>query len=212
MATSKLKPTRKQANREKLASAAACLFLEKGFDRTTVEEIAEIAGVSRRTFFRHFPTKEAVVFPGHEQRIAQFRSLLSKHLNTSTPFRAVRKSLLDFAEGYYRDRDSLLKQYRIVQASPYLIARELEFDAEYEQAIANALIPDGDPSHLVRRQAKILAGAVFGAIRAVLKDWFEGECNEDLAQLGEISLSMLESGALTLTFGAEILSGEQTKK
>ena len=56
--------------RERLIDAAFALFDERGFDATTVDHIAERAGVGRTTFFRHFPTKEDVIFPDHDALIA----------------------------------------------------------------------------------------------------------------------------------------------
>jgi AcrR family transcriptional regulator len=57
--------------RSALALAAMNLFVEQGFEKTTVDEIAEAAGVGRRTFFRYFRSKEDVVFPGHGERLAE---------------------------------------------------------------------------------------------------------------------------------------------
>jgi len=53
--------------RARIAAAARELFTAQGYERTTVETIAERAGVSRRTFFRHFPSKDDAIFPDHER-------------------------------------------------------------------------------------------------------------------------------------------------
>jgi AcrR family transcriptional regulator len=62
--TGSLRDARKRRTKRALRDAALKLFATKGYDTTTTEEIAERAGVSARTFFRYFPTKEAVVFEG----------------------------------------------------------------------------------------------------------------------------------------------------
>ena len=60
---------KKERTRRTIALAARELFLSKGFDETTVDEVAESAGVSRRTVFRYFPTKESMVFPHRGERL-----------------------------------------------------------------------------------------------------------------------------------------------
>src|SRR5689334_8776300 len=62
--------------RERLVAAAYRMFVQHGFEATTVEEIADAAGVSRRTFFRHFPTKEDAIFPDHDR----LRALVAEQL------------------------------------------------------------------------------------------------------------------------------------
>lgn len=203
-----IKTGKKARTREQLVNAAVVLFVGQGYEFTTVEQITQKANVSRRTFFRHFPTKDAVVFPRHDERIKLFRSLLEKHRSHTFPFKAVRKALIEFAGHYNRHQKEVLEQYRIVQSSSFLITRELEFDSEYLGAIAQALIPDMAANPIIEQQARILAGAIFGAIRAVLREWFESECTSDLAQMGELSLSMLEYGVKSLTYGEEILRGD----
>src|SRR6476659_540327 len=61
----------KHSARERLADAALALFEESGYEPTTVDDIAERAGVGRSTFFRHFRSKEDVIFPDHEALRAQ---------------------------------------------------------------------------------------------------------------------------------------------
>ncbi|MGC5413284.1 TetR family transcriptional regulator, partial [Streptomyces sp. DT225] len=57
------RPAKKPPMRDVLAEAAFALFLERGFERTTVDDIVARAGVGRRSFFRYFPSKEDAVFP-----------------------------------------------------------------------------------------------------------------------------------------------------
>jgi TetR/AcrR family transcriptional regulator, regulator of mycofactocin system len=67
---------KRHATRESLIDAAFTLFEEKGFAATTVDEIAERADVAQRTFFRHFPTKESVLFPDSGEGAWAFRAAL----------------------------------------------------------------------------------------------------------------------------------------
>ena len=60
----------------RLREAALELFVEQGYDATSVDQIAERAGVGRSTFFRTFPTKEAVIFPDHEEVLARIEARL----------------------------------------------------------------------------------------------------------------------------------------
>ncbi|GFJ86453.1 TetR family transcriptional regulator [Phytohabitans rumicis] len=69
--------TGKPRVREDLTAAAIALFLKRGYDETTVDEIAEAAGVARRTFFRYFRTKEDAVFPDHDDCLARVEAVLN---------------------------------------------------------------------------------------------------------------------------------------
>ena len=64
----------KRPVKDRLAEAAFALFEEHGYDATTVEHIAERAGVGRTTFFRAFPTKEDVIFPDHAAVLDRIRA------------------------------------------------------------------------------------------------------------------------------------------
>lgn len=71
---------KKIKTKEKIFQAAVELFLEQGYDETTVEEIAEKADVAKRTFFNYFPTKDAILFYLGQQRVAMLKDMLMKEL------------------------------------------------------------------------------------------------------------------------------------
>src|SRR5688572_175902 len=147
--------------REKLARVALRLYRARGFDATTVDDIARAAKVSRRTVFRYFPNKESLVFPHHEERVAAFREWLRPERG-ETPLRALRRATLRVGEVYSAAREEVVEQYHVVQSSPALVAHELELDREWQAAMAEALrkpgrTPDG--------RAELLAGMTMGVIR-----------------------------------------------
>ncbi len=184
---------KKNHTREVLTGAARRLFLEKGFDETTVAEIAAVADVSQRTFFRYFPTKEAIAFSRHYQRVARLQDLLDA-TEAESAFGRVRGALVEFA-GYYMDnRDDLQVDWRIVLSSPLLIARDVENDRHFEGAIATTLGDREGESELSRRRARVMAAAVFGAIRAVVLEWLHGGGESDLVALGQEALDLMEAG------------------
>lgn len=185
---------KKERTRERLILAATRLYLDQGFEGTTVDEIAAAAGVSRRTFFRYFPTKESIVFPRQHQRLERFINLLAHYRDREPAFEAVGQACLDFARDYNHQRAELLAQNRILQSAPILQAREFEFDLEYEGAIENALLYGRKATAARTIRARIWAGALFGAIRAALRHWFAHDCRPDLVRLGREALRRLENG------------------
>src|ERR1700752_4829362 len=90
----------KPSVRERLAGAAFALFDERGYEQTTVDDITERAGLGRTTFFRHYRSKEDVIFPDHDRLLEQ----IAERLKTSRPAPAlpavadaVRRALLHYA-------------------------------------------------------------------------------------------------------------------
>jgi len=193
-----LRERKKEKTRDTLIEVANRMFQERGFEKTTVDDIVGLADISQRTFFRYFPTKEAVVFSKHSKRIVKFRSLLAKYKSTETPIKAVMKALIDFAGDYEKNKGQLLREWQIVVDSPVLIARDVELDSEYETAIAEALVGENGPNSLENQDARILAGAIFGAVRATMQEWFVDECRASLPELGRHTFEMLEKGLAVL--------------
>lgn len=190
MASPSLREQKKVKTRDALVQAAFELFLEQGFEATSVDAIAIRAEVSRRTFFRYFASKEAVVFPDREARLVRFRGLLELEPGEE-PFDAVRRAFSALADEFTRDRRLVLQQHQIIAASPLLTARDAQLDHDWEVAVADALAGRG-ANKVKRRRAEVLAGAVLGAVRATLRGWFAQGGQRDLGTFGAEGLDLLE--------------------
>jgi AcrR family transcriptional regulator len=178
--------------RAALVDAAYALFALKGYAQTTMDDIAARAGLSRRTAFRYFASKEDLVFPTRDERLDALSKLLEPRADETT-LATVKRACLAVARDYEADRERMLAQWRIVQAEPALLGRELQFDRNSEAAIEAAFL-SGEASPRARRRAKVRAAAVVGAVRATLREWLEGGATADLVRLGRETFAELETG------------------
>src|SRR5690349_8020393 len=95
-ATPNLHEQRRRSTREALRRAALTSFASKGFANVTVTELAREAGVTERTFFRHFPTKEAVLFQDYETQVEWLAEALAQRPESESLFDAVLISIATF--------------------------------------------------------------------------------------------------------------------
>ncbi|GAA2785300.1 TetR family transcriptional regulator [Saccharopolyspora taberi] len=115
---------RTQRTRAAIEAAALRLFSERGFQATTVEQIAEAADIAPRTFFRHFPSKDAVLFGDHERETRRMREVLATRPANEHPMRSLAVAMLDAAERIEVDRELHLQRARLLDA--------LESPSDYE--------------------------------------------------------------------------------
>lgn len=193
METGTRRERKRGRTREAIVGAAMARFRARGYDATTADEISADAEVSRRTFFRYFPTKDAVVFHRHAARLARFEAELQRRMPGESAYRAVGRACLVAADEFMADRDGERARHAVIGGSQALLARELELDAEWESAMARAL-GEGSVEPGVRRWAAVVSGALMGAIRATLREWFDGGCADDLRARGAEALDLLERG------------------
>lgn len=177
---------RKAEVRAAIVRAALRLFRRRGFDETTVDEIAAAAGVSRRTFFRYFERKEVVAFPWHAERLELFRDLVARRYHGESAIQAVRRALIALAHEYERNREQEIERERLVQSSATLVARERDLDLRWEAVIAEALLSERHrvPRKTAERRARMLAAAIVGVARAVIREWVASEGHLDFVELG----------------------------
>jgi AcrR family transcriptional regulator len=183
-----LRERKKDQTREALAQAAFTLFHDKGYEATTVAEIARAANVSRRTFFRYYATKDALLFVEDSENLEHFRVLLGHRESGDDDLNHIRRACIALAEAYMRDREQILARARIIESSPVLGKQERQHDMSWERAIAESLMStrhaasSSNPAFWERR-ARMLAGAVFGAVRATMAAWQEQGGRADLPRL-----------------------------
>jgi len=179
----------REERRDALLTAAYELFRERGFVGTTMDDVADRAGLSRRTAFRYFTTKDELVFPQRAERLAIFQQELQPRSGESA-LATVKRACLEMARNYAASRKQMLAQWRIVEAEPALLGREIQLDRDFEKAIEEAFEAGGAS----RRRARVRAAAIVGAVRATLREWLEDGGTADLVRLGRETFAELEHG------------------
>lgn len=191
-----LRKQKKDATRRALLIAANLRFHLNGFEATTLDDVSQDVGISRRTFFRYFSDKESLAFPHREERLARFTELLDSAPANESPVGSLRRIAHLFAKEYMQHRDSLMAQQRLIQTAPSLLARENEIDRDWELAMAELFRQRGVGGADSELHSRVLAGAAIGVIRATMRHWFASNAEADLARLGDEALDRLERGFL----------------
>jgi len=154
-------------SRGRLEEAAFELYRDRGFDRTTVAEIAGRAGVTERTFFRHFADKREILFSGAGQLQALLVDAVIEAPEGASPFEAVRASL-EAAGPFFDDRRAFSRQRQaIILGSEELRERELIKLATLAAALAEALRTRGvgDP------EAALTGEVAIAVFRVAFEAW-----------------------------------------
>src|SRR5580658_8671676 len=179
-------------SRGRLQEAALALYSERGFDRTTAAEIAARAGLTERTFFRHFADKREVLFGGSALLQERILTGVAGAPAADGPFDAVSRGLDAAAAmlGEFR-RDLSRQRQAVIAANPELRERELAKLADYAAAVANALRRRG-----VREpQATLAAEAGMTVLRVAIERWADGDDGGDLAVIMRDSVAELRTVA-----------------
>jgi AcrR family transcriptional regulator len=181
----------KSRTREALRQAALELFAAQGFDTTTTEEIAERAGVSVRTFFRYFPTKELVLFFGRYDAIQSFAAGLLSQPESASDLDAMRAALIDGGSGFAERRKALLLYERAVASSPTLRGNEQDRQIEDVHTIAEAIATRSGLEKPDERSA-LLAAVGLLAYRRALGRWLRGPTSGEFADFAADEFDLLK--------------------
>lgn len=146
--------------RAEIVAAAQQLFLDQGFAATSVEQIAEAAGVAPRTVFRHFPRKEDIVFHRHAEQVGRFAQLLDEQPADRDVLDALVGALLAMLR--LDDPASDGTMLRVLDREPELQRRDAALVADHHAAVVDFLIARGAEP----QRAELLAGAFMGAMQA----------------------------------------------
>ena len=158
--------TRKRSTREALEEAALRRFARDGYDETSVDAIAADAGVSARTFFRYFATKDEVLDMGREERQAELRARIRELAATDLrDVEVVREAVIDLARGFETDRSRVLLRQRAAASSPVLRGRLYDTFQSWEYVVARELGGDAN--------ARVLAGVGFAVFRSSTAIWLD---------------------------------------
>lgn len=161
-----LRERKKMRTRQAIATAALRLFAERGYEETTIADIAAAADVSPRTFFSYFPSKEDVIFAEIDDRLAEVAERLRRTPGES-PMETIRRSIVAVLEAIAAEhRDYGPVQVALILERPALRARALQRMTDAQDAI-EALLRELCPG-ISEIDAVAAAGIAVGGMQAVV--------------------------------------------
>jgi AcrR family transcriptional regulator len=156
--------------RNALLEAALNLFSANGYDETTTDQIAESAGVSPRTFFRYFPTKESVLFFGEYDFIDAVSGVYLAQPEGLSDFEAMANSFALLAPGLKRIRKRIAQYHEAVASSLVLLGRERRNHEANAETVAKVI---ADRRHLPTPddECRLLASIGMLLVERALNQW-----------------------------------------
>ena len=181
--------------RERLVRAAVDLFSERGYDKTTVNEIAERAGLTKTTFFRHFPDKREVLFAGQDTLSRLLADGIAAAPEAATPLEAVAAGL-DAATAVFTpaQREFGPRLQAVIAANSELRERAAAKRDGFALAMTEALHKRGVPDPAAALAA-YLGALAFGR---GFERWTEPGIEESFTGLARQALKELGAAAATL--------------
>ncbi|MFD3912936.1 TetR/AcrR family transcriptional regulator [Streptomyces sp. NPDC088147] len=173
----------------RLATAALELYNERGYEQTTVAEIAGRAGLTERTFFRHYADKREVLFAGSGELQELFVRAVADAPESATPIDALAAGLDAVSETFADLREYARRRQNVITANPELKERELIKLASISAALADTLRRRG----VAESAASLTAEAGVAVFKVGFERWIVAAEERDMAQLMRESLDELKA-------------------
>lgn len=188
-AAASLRVRKRARTRDAIVAAGLELFLSRGFEQTTVADIADAAEVSPATVFRYFGTKEALLFANHEQEELALQAAVRRHRHLGEPRAVMTAAVLELAAELHPEQERYAERIRVIAGSATLLGAALRTRAGWEVTAARELA-DSSSREPTLADA-VVAGAALGALHAAVTAWFTTGGSADLEQLTREALSTL---------------------
>ncbi|CAH9419013.1 Transcriptional regulator, AcrR family [Streptomyces globisporus] len=182
---------KRQLVSDELTGAALRLLAQKGFDAVTIDEIVAAAGVSKRTFFRYFASKEDVVIQFLAEMGTVMRAELAGRPAQEPPSVALRHTIWVSIDACAGHADQALRVVQLILGTPSLLARFLERQAQWRDELATevadrlGLAPETD------LYPQLAAGMALAAFGTVLQRWSDSDGAEDPATLTDRAFAII---------------------
>lgn len=184
-----LRERKKRETRERIVEKSLELFFSKGFEQTTLDEIALAANISRRTFFYYFKSKEDVLLAKYDELLDELRVVMLKEAINQSPFDAAKSCLLKMASLYVTKETVDLD--RVISSSESLRKRKEVFNLDMEHVLAELLCelwPAEEQSSL-----RLIAMIVIGTVRISQDSWRQEQGRYPLAHYLEHNFALLQN-------------------
>jgi AcrR family transcriptional regulator len=193
-----LRERTREAVRDQVRTAALELFVERGFDATTTEDIAGAVGISPRSFFRYFVTKEDVLIGGSIAFGDHVCDALAARPPAEPIWVSLRRSLDPVAAATVEDDERNLQIMRIVMSAASLRAHNYEKHLAWEQMMVPIITAriDGTEEAALQR-AETLAHVTMACLDVALSQWVRHDGSRQLSKLLDGSFAQLGTGSPT---------------
>lgn len=191
-----LRERKKVETERRLETAALELFLEKGYDATTIDEIAQAADVSVRTLYRYFPSKDALLFDQFTPTLQAVLDAFRARDRALPPFESLQQAMSDGVEALEDISDVLLHIWQLAADSPALAERRQNEINRWREAfvaelVEQAGVPETDP------RVQLVAMAFHSALVAGLMGWRGSGGTEPVAKHVRSAIELLGDTAAT---------------
>ena len=197
-ASQNLHELRRLTTRDALRQAALASFARKGFSNVTVSELARAAGVTERTFFRHFPTKEAVLFQDYETQVEWLSDALARRPVSESVFDAVLAAVDSFPHDFEVVRQAASARTELISAeriAAHLRVVQASFAAVITQFVAERY-SDKPGIDLI---AEVAGATLAAALVTAVESWGRNGCTGDLNQITTTCVDLVRSGLAPLS-------------
>jgi AcrR family transcriptional regulator len=191
--TPNLHEQRRRSTHEALRRAALASFAAKGFANVTVTELAREAGVTERTFFRHFPTKEAVLFQDYETQVEWLAEALAQRPASESLFDAVLASIASFPHDLEVVRQAATARAELISAER--IAGHLRVVQSSFAGVITEFVKDryGDTPD-IDLVAEVAGATVAAALVVAVENWGRNGCTGDLGEITATAMNLVRTG------------------
>ncbi len=187
----------RRSTHEALRQAALKSFASKGFANVTVTELAREAGVTERTFFRHFPTKEAVLFEDYETQFEWLAEALAQRPASESLFDAILISVASFPHDLEVVRQAATARAQLITADR--IASHLRVVQSSFAAALTDFIRNRNPEvRDIDLAAAVGGSAIAAALVVAVESWGRNGCVGDLGHIVTASLDLVRCGLTSL--------------
>ncbi|AKR55601.1 TetR family transcriptional regulator [Devosia sp. H5989] len=187
-----LRERKKRQTRARIQQVALELFLSKGFEATTTEEIARAAEVSTGTLFNYFPTKETLVADDYDPL---FLGLLEDRPLDEPVLTSLRLALrAGLATVMDQDKDSMVARARLARQVPALRAAAALDHARSGEVLCT-IIAQRTGGEAASLSVRVAAATIVAALEAALAAWLDGDCRGDIVEMADAALDAVERGS-----------------
>jgi AcrR family transcriptional regulator len=186
-----LRARKRAETRARIIAAALPLFVKRGFDAATLDAVAEAAGISRRTFFHYFKSKEDLAFAWLEGTTDDIVDAVKRQKADQPMLTIAANAILNIVTPYSRAEAFALA--KLVQETPALRDRSQMKYEKLERALATALI---ERKGLKKDdlKARLVAMTAAGAMRVASQRWYESGGKQDMGAFSRRIVKTLEAG------------------